>query len=143
MIDVTGNWVGVITYGKEYRTHKGKELYFDMELIQQNENIRGISLDIGGAGISPRKASIEGSLKENAIEFIKQYATFHYYKNGETIIDNLRKGHAIKYSGLYNSDSQTFTGNWIIKGKVKLFGFIPINYQNTGIWSMKRKIEIP
>ena len=139
MININGNWTGVIIYGKEYRKFKNYELYFDMELIQQNEIIKGVSIDIGGFGTSPDKAFIDGTIIDNIIKFNKQYTTIHYYKNGKIKIDKFAKGKKIKYSGLYDMTTQTFSGHWIINGQIKLFGFIPINFKNTGTWTMKRK----
>lgn len=139
MININGNWTGTITYGKEYWKFKGKELYFDMELAQHGEEFKGTAIDIGGWGISPDQAIVEGSITGNKIDFAKQYSSLHYFSNGKVKIDPSAKGNIIAYSGVFDEVTQTFQGEWVIRGKVKLFGFIPIHYKNTGTWTMRRK----
>lgn len=138
-MDIQGKWTGTIIYGKEYREYKGKELYFDLEIIQDTEKITGTSIDIGGVGMSPDSAKIIGTFVGTKINFIKQYSSYHYLDKGKTKVDKSKNGSEIKYSGNYDEHKQLFQGNWILKGRVKLFGFIPIKYSNTGMWSMKRK----
>ncbi len=140
-MNIQGQWTGTIIFGKEYADLENKELYFDMDIITQNNSsqITGSAIDIGGVGVSSDPAVINGSFSGNEISFIKQYASFHYYDNGKTIIDKSQPGSEIHYSGHYDDLEHQFYGNWIIKWKAKLIGVIPINYINTGTWIMRRK----
>jgi hypothetical protein len=140
-IDLTGHWTGTIIYGKQYSRMAGKELYFDMELIQNDNEIAGTAIDIGGFGMSPDQAYILGSIKDIEINFIKQYASSHFYssKDGNTKIDKSKKGPRIKYQGIYNPDNDTITGDWQINMTIFLLYVLPIPIKNSGTWTMMRK----
>src|SRR4030095_2739846 len=114
-MDIQGEWTGVITYGSEYRKYRDKELFFEMEIVQNADRISGKAIDTGGVGVSPDAAIINGTFKDKKIDFIKQYASLHYYHNGNTKIDKSRSGFEISYFGEFNEFEQTFVGNWIIK----------------------------
>ena len=140
-IDLTGHWTGTIIYGKQYSRMAGKELYFDMELIQNDNEIAGTAVDIGGVGMSPDQAYILGSVKDIEINFIKQYTSSHFYssKGDETKIDKSIKGPRIKYQGFYNPEDETIIGEWQINMTVFLLYILPIPFKNSGTWTMKRK----
>jgi hypothetical protein len=139
-MDMNGQWTGTIIYGKEYGDHQNKELYFDVDLIQNNKNITGKSIDINGVGMSPDPALIKGKIVSKKIQFIKQYLSWHAFENAGIKIDKSVKGPQIRYTGTYHEVNQTFIGNWTIIKKVKLFGIIPTEKSNgTGTWNMRRK----
>lgn len=140
-LNLNGQWTGTIQYGKEYSQHAGKELYFDLELMQYGDEIAGTAYDTGGVGASPDSANILGTYQDNRINFLKQYTSSHYYDrdNSDTKIDRSKKGPIIKYSGFYNDSEKTFTGDWVIRMTVNLFWIIPLPFKNTGTWTMKRK----
>ncbi len=138
-MNLQGQWTGTITYGKEYRLHKNKQLYFDMELFQEREKITGTAVDVDGVGMSPDRAMIHGNFKDNTISFIKKYASRHYSVGGETKVDNSRLGPDIHYSGDYNEHQQRFEGIWTIRSRGWFLGFIPLKYTLTGTWLMRRK----
>lgn len=136
---INAKWTGTIIYGEKYAELKGKELYFEMEIIQSGELITGTSVDIGGIGISPDSAIISGSLKANTISFIKRYNSFHYFDKGEIVVDKSKLGHEIYYTGLYNETQQTFQGTWEYRLRYKIFLILPRTYILGGTWSMRRK----
>ncbi|MES2516030.1 MAG: hypothetical protein V4580_17885 [Bacteroidota bacterium] len=135
----TGTWVGTIIYGKAYTSTRGKELYFELELVQQQEYITGIAKDTGGTGTSPDAAEINGTFTDNKIDFVKQYATSHYFTPNGTQFDRSQKGHLIHYTGSFNPEENTFSGTWRIKNKVWFLGLIPLTKSSGGTWTMKRK----
>ena len=139
--DLTGMWRGTIVYGNEYRSHKGRELYFEAEIIQQGNEITGMARDTGGTGMSPDPAYISGSYQHPEINFIKQYSSFHYYsaKDGATKTDASQKGPQIKYTGIYNEQSNSFSGSWIIKAVVRFLWLFPVTLKTTGTWTMQRQ----
>ena len=49
-MNINGKWTGTIIYGKEYRVHQNKEVYFDLDINQDAEKIKGTAIDIGGFG---------------------------------------------------------------------------------------------
>lgn len=138
-MNINGKWKGTVIYGKEYREHMNSELYFEVEITQNNELFTGIAIDTGGVGTSPDKANLNGRFDGKEISFVKQYESYHYSnRKWETIIDKTRSGPEIKYTGSYNEKEQCFCGDWIIRSTAKLLGFILIKYKNTGTWVMKR-----
>jgi hypothetical protein len=141
-MNMNGEWEGTIVYGKEYKGHAGKELFFEMYLTHDFDTIIGESVDVAGVGVSPDKATIKGTVSKNTINFIKQYETHHYFEGRETMIDSTRKGPEIEYMGMYNPLDKIFMGKWKIQGEMKLFGMFPFTFNSTGIWTMKRINDI-
>jgi hypothetical protein len=137
--NATGNWTGTITYGKGYTSTRGKELYFDLQLIQQQEFITGIAKDTGGTGMSPDPAEINGTFTANRIRFVKQYATSHYFTENGTRFNRSQKGHIIHYTGSFDPAKQTFAGEWRINYKTFILWIIPVTRFSGGTWTMKRK----
>ena len=84
-MNINGKWTGTIIYGKEYRVHQNKEVYFDLDINQDAEKIKGTAIDIGGFGTNPDPAKIIGTVVDKKINFIKQYASNHTYKNGQIV----------------------------------------------------------
>jgi len=135
-------WTGTIIYGKEYKVHQNKELYFDLDLIRDNEKITGTAIDIGGEGASPDPATIKGTIVGEKISFIKQYASLHSYNiKGETTIDKSRKGPEINYTGIYDENEKRYNGHWKMTVTFKILWLIPLNLSASGTWTMKRKIN--
>jgi hypothetical protein len=141
-INLSGKWTGVIVYGKKYRKFQGQELFFDAELIQENNSISGTAIDVGGTGMSPDMAVISGAFSSNIISFIKRYKSLHYLdEKGEAIIEKTREGDNIFYSGVYDEATGTFKGNWEYRLTYKIFGIIPFKYIVGGTWTMTRKLS--
>jgi len=139
-LNLNGRWTGVIVFGNRYRQLQGKNLYFDLEITQDNNKITGTSIDTGGQGASPDPANIKGTIDDNFISFIKQYSSYHYYDlNGQVIVDRTRLGPEIFYTGLYNETENEFSGDWKLIHKLKLFGITLFKLSATGLWTMKRK----
>ena len=140
MIDLTGLWKGTIVYGKGYKQYIGKELYFDMDIIQYGNEIAGTAKDTGGVGMSPDSAQILGSIINNKITFLKQYSSFHYQTaDGGVKVNKNFAGPMINYNGSFDAATEAFTGHWNIKLKYRLFGIIPLTLKCSGIWMMSRK----
>ena len=139
-LNLNGHWTGVIVYGYRYRQLQGKNLYFDLEITQDNNEITGTSIDTGGQGVSPDPANIKGTIENNFINFIKQYSSYHYNDlNWQVVVDRTRLGSEIFYTGLYNEIENEFSGDWKLIHKVKLFGIVLFKLSATGSWTMKRK----
>ena len=134
---LTGAWTGAIVYGKMYRNHAGKELVFEMNIVQQDNLFKGECFDISGTGINSDPATIEGTLHENRISFIKQYPTLYYYKNGQTRIDSSKKGKEIKYEGVCDEDAQVFKGTWRYKNAYRFLWIFKIP-SSSGKWEMRK-----
>lgn len=139
-MNLEGNWVGIIVYGKRYLENEGRELHFDLTISSQNGNIiTGETIDTFGFGKNPYPASIKGTITDNNINFIKQYPFQQYLnENNEFAINKEKKGHKIKYTGYYDNNSNKFKGDWIIFSWVFLFGLIPIRFRSFGTWEMRK-----
>ncbi len=137
--NISGKWTGVIIYGKKYREYSGKELYYDAELIQENDLIHGTSSDTAGVGVSPDIASISGSFSSNFISFVKRYESLHYFDRDQVVFDRTQPGYEIYYTGLYDEFNQSFQGNWEYILRYKIFGFIPSTFIAGGTWTMRKK----
>jgi len=137
--NINGKWTGTIIYGDKYTEQKGKELYFDMGISQEGELITGISIDVGGTGMSPDSATISGSFKGSIISFTKQYSSLHYFNKGESVVDKSKSGHKIYYTGLYDNNQQTFKGDWEYRVRYKIFWIFPYILVAGGTWNMRRK----
>lgn len=139
--DHSGHWKGEIVFGKRYGDKEGTTLLFDLELVQYMNQITGVARDTEGEHVSPDEASINGTISDGEINFVKQYVHLHYLEqDGSLHIDDTQPGHLIYYSGKYNKESDSFAGTWRIKGRFKLFGVIPIPYNGgDGTWQMERK----
>ena len=138
-LNMQGKWTGVIVFGKEYPEHIGEKLYFEAEIFQDGNMIRGTAIDSAGVGVSPDPTSISGTCSNNRISFIKQYSSMHFFNNGEVIVDKTKRGFKIHYTGEFDDNDMSFKGNWIIKSWAWILGIIPIRYINTGTWTMQRK----
>lgn len=139
-MDVTGKWFGVLTYGKEYKQFAGKELFFEMELVQYGNECSGFAMDTGGSIMNPDPAHILGTVEDKRIYFVKHYESIHYPDHeGNTIVDRTRTGPAITYTGVYNNTSQTFSGSWKIKKRFRVLWIIHFTLSSTGTWTMQKK----
>jgi hypothetical protein len=136
-MNLTGIWTGTIVYGKMYRNHAGKEMIFEMKLVQENQEITGTCRDVSGVGLNSEPATIKGSIVKNNIEFIKQYPTLHYYQKSETKTDPLQKSKEIRYFGSYDIQSHVFTGVWEYINTKKLLGIFSLK-NPSGKWTMHR-----
>ncbi|PHR43720.1 MAG: hypothetical protein COA32_15815 [Fluviicola sp.] len=137
-MNISGQWIGTLTYGQEYGDLAGKTLRFEMELSQIENKFSGLSKDLDGVGVNPDPAEIKGKLTENEINFVKQYRSLHLADKNNSI-DKSRKGPKIFYSGRYDEALKEFSGLWKMFVQRKFFGLIPINRHTSGTWEMKRK----
>jgi hypothetical protein len=136
-MDLTGKWQGTVVYGADYRKYKFEELYFDMIITQQGNKIKGVAIDTGGIGVNISEATIKGSIKTSKIRFIKQYQVRQTFTANGSKRDESRKGLEIFYEGSFNELSQSFTGSWFMKKKIKRFLFFYRIHKNSGTWFMK------
>ena len=129
----TGYYKGVLTYGSKYGEHAGKELQFDIRLIEEEGGtFFGESSDLEGFGINPFGAELRGVFVDKNIVFKKKYNRFHYMnESGETVFDADKEAPVIEYIGFYKEDKEQYEGKWKIKTPVKLLGIIP--------WTLKSK----
>ncbi len=140
MADLNGKWIGSLLFGPEYGRDAGKELFFEIDFVQTGEKFTGTARDTGGFGASPDPAKIEGTFKENKIQFEKYYASQHTVdEHGKTIVDRSKSGPGIQYEGVYNESDKTFTGTWYI-AMMQNTGRGMQEFKCTGTWNMKQNV---
>ena len=137
--NITGQWTGTITYGKGYGRLAGRELYFAVDMVQYGHEIAGRAIDTGGFGMSRDAANLLGSFFNDRIYFLKQYESLHYITQNETKTDRSQKGPQIRYSGVFDPANKTFSGTWVIRLTLRLFGLLPIPVKQQGTWTMRLK----
>ncbi len=135
-MDLTGKWQGTLLYGNTYIAQRGKELHFEIDMIQDGNGITGKAKDIEGAGMSPDNAEIKGFYEKGKIFFIKKYERAHYSdgKGGTIFVDEI-EGPEIHYEGKFDSNTNRISGKWKYPSVYQLFGFIPIKTSSgNGTW---------
>ena len=138
--NLNGKWSGTIVYGDDYGEQSGKELYFDMELIQEKNRFKGSSTDIGGIGMSEDSSDINGTIRDNVISFVKRYIRYHHFANDGTVNYKSEPGPKIYYIGEYDETTNSIKGIWQYRIPIKFLTII--TYKNIvfgGTWNMKRK----
>jgi hypothetical protein len=143
-MEITGEWLGSIVYGKQYRDYEGEVLLFEMILSQDSDKITGESRDISGLGKNDSVAAIEGEFNRGSrhLNFIKSYQkTVQYSWSGKRKVYKENSGSKIYYKGKFNDDLQKFEGNWKIRRTRKLLFFELTFSVGEGAWSMKRKVS--
>jgi hypothetical protein len=140
ILEINGKWTGTLVYGKIYGPDAGKELHFEMEIAQENDQISGMAIDVRGEGASPDSATINGQVGPSEIKFVKQYASLHYMQGGKMVIDRSQKGPLIHYTGTFDEATGTFSGIWKMRMAIKLFFWkIPLPFHADGTWKIARK----
>jgi hypothetical protein len=113
MIDLTGYWEGVIILGPQYGDKASMELFFSIEIKQEDESFTGIAKDIKGIGCNPDVAMVKGFVDENNISFTKEYlSTVIIDENGNEILQKGVLSPEISYTGVYDAASGSCEGEW-------------------------------
>jgi hypothetical protein len=109
----SGKYIGTLLYGEGYPLYdRNNELFFQMEIKEENNWFTGTAIDIGGVGMSSDEATISGIINGIHIEFDKVYKRHHYNDgNGNTVYED-KEGFPIYYEGTYNDDNGYYEGSW-------------------------------
>ncbi|MDB4106870.1 hypothetical protein OAD66_05520 [Bacteroidia bacterium] len=139
-MDISGDWAGVLTYGKGYDQFTGEKLWFEMKVEQESDRFTGIANDIRGFVTNESPASIEGIISNGEIKFFKTYekeAIFNEFWESE-YADN--PSLPIEDIGSYDEEKDKFFGKWRISQNFKILFIIPWKVISEGTWSTKRII---
>jgi hypothetical protein len=141
MIKVSGIWYGELTYGEEYGPDlQDKKMNFRLVLEENDGDITGECVDIGGTGVIPEPASVNGFVEEDVISFVKQYPSFYIInQKGEVQMIPDKEPPEINYMGYYNIENDTFEGDWHVVFEIKQLTFGFAEYALSGTWNMKRE----
>ncbi|MES2285622.1 MAG: hypothetical protein V4547_08035 [Bacteroidota bacterium] len=138
--NLNGNWKGIIIYGPEYRNLENKELYFSLEIKQEEETFTGTAIDTSGIGTNPDIAEVRGFIEANEISFVKQYkSTLWFDENYSVIIEKDKLGPEINYWGTFDPLTGTMEGNWEIVVDSQQIGQGYLDNICTGTWTMRKE----
>jgi hypothetical protein len=134
---LSGKWVGTYSYGEAYdEPVRGKTVDFEMELTVVNGVIKGECTDAEATAHFKQPATIEGSVFDNTIRFIKRYPHYWQHEGGVRRFLPKLPSQEINYSGRFEHDR--FEGEWeIITLLVDAQGET-FSYKGVGRWYMKK-----
>ena len=142
-VDLNGKWVGFYELGPDYGDKiSGEKTAFSVNLKDNNGEFEGGSSE--GNDKSFNKAFIKGFFDGNMISFIKQYpALILIDNNGKRAVDENSTHPEIEYTGYYDEQLKSFSGDWemITSSSVKNRegeNMIAEEYYLSGKWTMSR-----
>jgi hypothetical protein len=143
-IDFTGQWVGHFAYGQEYGEDiAGETVQFRLFVDSfKNGQFTGRSVDLEGIGANYEIAQVKGYIDEDFISFTTEFP--HLYglnEAGNTLEDKNKQHPVVSYSGEYNTNTQTFAGQWELRMEIAPVGEYWLEDIATGTWEMRRDIQ--
>lgn len=140
-IEFPGQWMGYFAYGQEYGDNiAGEKVQFRLFIDSfKDEQFVGRSVDLEGVGANFEIAVINGFLDGNFISFTKQYPHFYSFDEVGNAIEDKGKQHpTICYSGGYNRNTHTFSGQWELRVDIATVGEYWLEDVFIGTWEMKK-----
>jgi len=141
MHDLVGQWLSHFEYGPEYGEERiGEKVQFKIFIDTFNNNeFTGNCVELGGIGASDQTSLVRGFLKDSFISFTKAYpSAFYVDAGGNAVVDPSRPPHVVNYSGKYNYETQTFSGEWDIRLQTEASIFGKSQQVASGFWEMKK-----
>ena len=140
-ISIAGQWFGYFIFGPQYgRKLRAQRVTFSL-LIEDvfNNKFSGKCIEIEGLGASSQIATITGFVENNFISFRKEYPvdyTIDKDGNRSKYPDMLKP--RLSYEGLFNKETQTYSGSWEIWGRERPAGENTIVHISRGTWEISR-----
>jgi hypothetical protein len=137
---LSGKWIGKYTYGDEYdESVRGKTVDFELYISVVNGLIKGECVDAEVTTHFEKPATIEGTMVNNTISFVKRYPYYwQHEKGGQRFLPKF-PSQEISYTGRFENDR--FEGEWeIITILVDAQGEM-ISYKGVGSWFMTKAIS--
>ena len=134
----SGKWVGVYQYGKDYPGMERKEpVPFEIHMTIQDGVLKGECIDEETRSHFDKPALIEGTFRDNVINFKKKYPYFwdHDDQNRPRYLPKL-PARELQYTGRF--DNGKFTGEWIISSAFTDETGEIFEYRGTGSWKMEK-----
>jgi hypothetical protein len=142
LIELTGTWKGVITYGNSYpKAVAGKTLSFKIDISQQHGGVfSGECLDLDDIGKHIGAAAIKGTVTASLIRFIKEYSVLRLINDaGTSFIQHDKPGLRVNYTGQWNEEHACFEGDWEIGNPKALLIRMFAKQPQKGTWQMQRE----
>ena len=140
-INLSGQWVGHFAYGSEYgEDFVGEKVQFRVFVDKyESGEFEGRSIDLEGIGANYEIAQVKGYIDGAFISFTKQYPYLYTLdESGNTIEDKSRQHPIIAYSGEYNPNTQTFSGQWELRMEIEPVGEYWLEDIWTGTWEIRK-----
>ena len=136
---LTGKWKGVYIYGPEYESEQGSTVEFTLELKDINGSITGVSIDSETKNLFSEPINVMGFRDGNFISFTIQYPYCYFInEQKQLVVDRTRSHPEVTYSGEYNSETNSYEGEWDIVYDSQNFGDGYFDDILTGTWSMEQ-----
>ena len=137
---LSGTWLGTATYGDNYpESLKGKQAPFELTIKAADGSFSGTCEDEITKPHLLTPASINGFVEDGFISFIKQYPyRFHLKEDGSVETDMERNHPEIHYSGMFNEETNTFSGIWEIEVIIEEGIENNLSYFLSGNWEIKK-----
>ena len=142
--DLAGKWEGSFTYGYHYPVeYLSKKEHFRIELVVEDEILKGTCTDSLSQEYFDQPATIEGSFIDGDICFIKKYpALLAVDENDNMFVDHSKPSLEIHYTGRIRrtlfSARYFFEGRWKIHSSYLDENMQENYYTTDGDWEMVR-----
>lgn len=137
----TGHWVASYFYGKTYGQKAGEGCDFSVQLRVRDGVLSGTATEEVTEKHMGTPATLSGFIEEGMISMIKHYPCWYQItEKGEVVLDWERK-HEVHYTGMFDPETQSFSGDWEIESKLGKGFFWGDDYVrvHSGTWEMKKR----
>jgi hypothetical protein len=135
----SGKWVGQYIYGENYPDGvKDMAVEFTIEMVANAGIVKGTCIDEQSKHLFEKPATIEGTIRNNVITFVKRYPHYWDIDENKRITQTPElPSQEIHYTGKF--ENNTFLGEWermvmCANDKGDVYESI-----SSGKWIMKRK----
>lgn len=112
----TGKWLGSFSYLQENEFTDQvvlPDVTFSLELYDENGSFTGTCIDDEVKDIMKGVITVKGFVDGDIISFTKQYPSFYFTdENGQIQVDPSQAHPPIIYSGIYDAECNTYSGEW-------------------------------
>ncbi|MGB8191379.1 MAG: hypothetical protein WCF67_05640 [Chitinophagaceae bacterium] len=144
MEKLNGKWIGEYTYGEGYDVEKNNLVVsFEMELMFDGDSVKGTCVDDETKELLPGPATLEGTLDNNFISFIKKYpCLIGNDEENKAIAVPDQPSLPIHYTGTLHK--KLFTGRYVFEGEWEITSIINNEdgsreyYTGMGYWTMMK-----
>jgi len=136
----TGTWTGTYVYGRQYQDLAGEGCDFKVEITLKDGILSGSGTEEVTEKYMGAPAILSGFIDGGMISMIKQYPCWYKFDENNQVILDRSKTHQVHYTGIFDPETQRFSGEWEIE-KVLEEDFFGGAYLHIwcGTWEMEKK----
>ncbi|ABG57596.1 hypothetical protein [Cytophaga hutchinsonii] len=113
---LSGKWLGSFNYDPECMIlypENHPDTTFCLQLSDNSGSLTGTCIDDEVKGIMKGIITVSGFADGDIISFTKQYPCFYFMnEDGKIQIDDSKVHPPVIYSGVYDAESDTYSGEW-------------------------------